>query len=123
MAEIPCGAAAHGEVALNLARAHALLGFGDEINCAEPFPERQMAVVKDGSRRNGEMLVAPHAIVSEPALDFGDFLTLAARAFNAFQPANILKMLSRLFGIRELLHQLDEIHVSRFLSGVLFHKI
>lgn len=49
VAEIPCCLGGHAECSFDLVGRDALFGFGHQIRCEEPFPERQFGVMEDGS--------------------------------------------------------------------------
>jgi len=87
MAEIPRGFVADSERALNLAGRHALLGFTEKQGSEKPLGKRKMRVVEDRSGCHAELIVATFAVVEGL---FGlklDSSHLAARALDAFGPA------------------------------------
>src|SRR5579859_533550 len=58
MAEIPSGLVRYAKSALHLIGGDALAGLAHEIRGKEPFPERQVRVIEDGSRAYGELVAA-----------------------------------------------------------------
>ena len=50
VAEIPGCLISDAQLALDLVRRHAFLGFDNGVGCQKPFPQRQMRVMEDGPR-------------------------------------------------------------------------
>src|SRR4029077_11129831 len=58
MAEIPCSLIADSEHPFNLIGTHTLAGLAKQVRGKEPFCEREMRVMEDRSRCNGELIAA-----------------------------------------------------------------
>lgn len=89
MAEVPCSfVRADTERALNLARGHSFFRFTEKERSSKPLFERQVRVIKNGSRRHGELVVALLTI-EKMLLGFelhdGHLATQAARPFGEAQ--------------------------------------
>lgn len=99
VAEVPRCFIADSERPLNLASAHALLGLAQQKRSHEPFRQREMAVIEDRARRNGELVIALFAVEE---LLFGLKLYhvhFAARAARTFGPAQTSQQLpAAIFG-------------------------
>jgi|SRR5579885_1276619 len=88
--EIPRRLVADAERALNLIGRHPLARLAQEIDGDEPLEQRQVRIVKDSARRDGELIVALAAVEQ---LLFGlklDGLALASLALDAVRPAEAL---------------------------------
>lgn len=102
MAEIPCClVASESERALNLARAHALLGLAQQQDCHEPFGERQVAIVEDRASGHRELVVALFAVVERLFRFEFRGVHAASWATDAFRPAQASQHLAALFIGRE----------------------
>lgn len=102
VAEIPSRfVASESQRPLNLARAHALLGFAEKQSRKEPLVERQVRVIENRASGDGELVVAILAVVESLfGFKFHDF-HLAARATDAFGPAQAGEQFAALFVSRE----------------------
>jgi hypothetical protein len=58
MGKIPSGFVGDPEGALELVGRDSLFGFGDEVNCQKPLPERKVSIVEDGIGSNRELVAA-----------------------------------------------------------------
>jgi hypothetical protein len=98
MAEIPRRLiASESKGALNLASGHALLCFAEKQCSDEPLRKRQVRVIKDRASGDCELIVAIFAVVESLfGCQFHDG-HLAARALNAFGPAQLSQNLAALF--------------------------
>src|SRR6266404_2948580 len=85
----PRGLLSNLEAAMNLPRANAVLGIGEQPHCAEPLVEANRRVLKDRSHLDAELcarmasLALPHAARRYKA----NFVRAAVRAYNAVRPA------------------------------------
>ena len=87
VAEIPRGFVGHPHGTLNLQSGHALFGFAEQVRNEEPFSERQVRVIKDRPRSNGELVIA---VLAVEELLFGFEANdghVAAKATRPFGPA------------------------------------
>jgi hypothetical protein len=82
------------ERTLNLTCAHTLLSFAEKQRSHEPFSQRQVGIVKDGSRGHGELIVAILAVVQSFFSLKLDRWHLAARTLDTFRPAQAGKHLA-----------------------------
>jgi len=115
MAEEPSRAiGAKSKRALHLASGDALFALSHQVDRKEPFPDREMAVVKDRARRDGKLILTVIAAILFAVFDGRNLIAFAARALDAFRPAKFGQVFAGLVFVGELLHQLDEVHVIRF---------
>ena len=88
MTEVPRGLVAHSDRALDLASRHSLFRFAEQVRREEPFRQRQVRVIENGSRSNGELVVAVFAVeelLFRLQLDHGPLTAQALRAFRKAQ--------------------------------------
>ena len=107
VAEIPCRLVRGADGALHLIRAHGLLAFDHEVGGSEPLPERELGVVEECPRGDGETETAGVAIVLVAAADRRDGLARALGASDAIGPAELFEVVpANLFGPEAM----DDIH-------------
>lgn len=93
--------ASEAERALNLASGHALLGFAEKQGSDKPLRKRQVGIVEDRPGSYGELVVTLFAVVERLfGFEFRS-IHLAARAADAFGPAEPGKHLAALIFGRE----------------------
>lgn len=111
VAEIPCGfVSADPERALNLEGADTLLSFDQEKHGHEPSGQRQMRIVEDRARSDGELIATLAARELLARFHVPDVAVLAAWTGNAFGPAEPREYFPAIFvGSIELI-QLRECH-------------
>lgn len=103
MAEIPRGFVTDSEGALDLIGAHSFFGFAEQQGSKKPLLQSQMRIVKDCSRRDGELIIAAFAV--EQLLGRGEFHSghFAAWALNTVGPAETHQQFPASFvGIKHL---------------------
>jgi hypothetical protein len=84
VAEIPCCFVAHANSALNLAGGHSLFCFAEEVRGKKPFAKREMRVIENRPRGDGELVIAIFAVEElfiGIQLDHWSFAAQALRAF------------------------------------------
>ncbi len=108
VAEMPRGLVGHAEGALQLVGADPLLALAHEIDRGEPFPERQLGVVEDRSRRDGKAIVAIQAMKLVTSRDFGDVAGAAASTTHAVGPAEMFKVVPADFLGVEPMNDVDQ---------------
>src|SRR5262249_2494381 len=84
--QIPCGLITDVERAFHLVGRNAFLRLRHEVNSQEPFPERQMRIVKNSTRRDAKLIAAPVAVILLTVLHAVDLFRLAAWALYAVRP-------------------------------------
>ncbi len=112
VAQIPGCLVCDSQGPVKLIGAHSLFGFAHEVNGREPFTQGQVGVVHNGSRGDGEMVVASLAVPLSAPLDRGHFCVAATGACNAIGPLQALQMLAAFFIITETIKQRENIHES-----------
>ncbi len=108
--QIPGRLVGNLESALELICAYALLGFHDHVNRQKPLPERQVGVVHDGSRRDGELIAAIVALKLIALVNAGNSCFSTTRAAYFVRPAKQLKILSAFVFAVEILNETNEVH-------------
>lgn len=101
MTEIPSRLVAHAERALNLASGHSFFRFAEQKCGEKPLCERQMGVIENRARRDGELVVAVLAIEKLFVGFQFDSGHLAARALRASGPAQTGEQFAAFFVSRE----------------------
>src|SRR5205807_1861815 len=91
VAEIPSRFVTDSESALDLISRHALARLAQEIDGHKPLEQRQVRIVEDSARCDGELIVALRAIEQVFLSLKRDCLAFAARALNAVRPAEALQ--------------------------------
>jgi len=93
MAEIPCGLVRTLVItpkgALELQRAHALLGFAEQQRSGKPNRERQVGIVEDCPRRDREVIFALGTVELFVSLNPRDARAVASRTLDAIGPAQL----------------------------------
>src|SRR6266852_2511145 len=97
MAEIPCGLVAHAQFTFHLISRMSLAGFADQVSSDEPFSQRQMGVIEDGSGGNRELVVASRAVEQLFRSCQRSCVSFAARTLDAFRPAKPLQQFTAFF--------------------------
>ena len=114
MAEIPGCLVADTDRTLDLVGADALLGLDHQIDGDEPLPERELRVVEDRARGDGEAVAAVVAIELVACCDLGDGAGTATRASYAVGPAQLFQVFpASIFGAEPL----NETHEIEFSGG------
>src|SRR5208282_5727389 len=89
--EIPCGLIGafvfSPDRALELHRAHALLGFAQQQYRNKPDRQREMGVVEDRPTGRGELVFTSHTLIASIFFEAGNSRVFAARTDQAFGPA------------------------------------
>ena len=93
------------EGTLELAGAHALLGFHQQKHCGEPYRQGQVGIVEHGASKYGEVVLALGTVELLVGLDPRDFLPAATWADDAFGPAQLDQNFPAfIIGIEQALH-------------------
>ena len=88
------------ECSLKLHGAHALLGFADQQDGEKPHRQRQVRIMEDRSAHHRKLVLAPDALKPSVILHSRHAAIFAARACNAFRPAEPFKQFAALFSGR-----------------------
>ena len=118
MAEIPRRLVRNRQRALELVRGNAFLRFAHQIDRKEPFPERQMRIVKDRASGYGELIAAIIAVILTLLFKSGHAFGFATRTFNAFRPAKIGQVVATFVLTVELVNKLHKVHVELTLGNL-----
>jgi len=111
MTEIPGGLVADVQASLELIGGNSLLGFCHEVYSEEPFPEGQMRVMENRSRRDRELITASITIKLAALLYAAYLVRTATRAFNAIRPFEGFQTILAFFLISILLNKAYQINV------------
>ena len=111
MAQVPGRLVTDSERPLDLVGRNALLGFADEINREEPFPERQMRVMENAACCYGKLVAAFIAVKQSARLHLRGALGLAARAADAFGPAQANQKIAAFVFAIEVFDQLNQVGI------------
>lgn len=103
----PCGFVGNAERAVQLVRAHALLGRAEKQHGLQPNIQLDLAALKDGAHRNSELLAAITALPQARTVGLAIKLVMLAydaamRAYRAARPLDALKVFARLVGVLEV---------------------
>jgi len=112
--QVPRRLVGDAEHALELVGADAPLGLADHVDSEEPFPQRQVRVVKDGPDADGELIAAAVAFELAAFLNAGNRRAFATGAGDALRPAQLFQVLMALVFATEALNQSRKVKV---LSG------
>lgn len=113
MAQIPRRLVGYAQGALHLVCRHALFGFAHEIDRKKPFPKRQVRIVKNASRRDGELVTTVVAVVLAALLDLRDALRFTARTTRAIRPAYFSQIIPAFVLAVKVLNELNQICVHK----------
>ena len=110
VAQIPRRLVGDAQRAFDLVGGHAFLGFAHDIDGQKPFPERQVGIVEDVAGRDGELVAAFVAVVLAAILYLRDAGRLAARAADAFRPAQGFHVVAAFFLTLKVLNEFNQVH-------------
>jgi hypothetical protein len=97
VAEIPCGLIAHAQHPLDLIRGHSLAGFAQQVSSDEPFFQREMGVIEDGSDQYRVLIIAGEALKQSARLEPCIIGALASWALDTVRPAKASENFAALF--------------------------
>ena len=106
--EVPCGFVRDAESPLDLVGRRSFLALDHEINGREPLPQRQLGVVEDGPRGDGEPIPAIVTIELVAGGNLGDRTRSAAGATHTIRPAKELQVVSADFFGVEAVDNVDQ---------------
>ncbi len=92
VAEVPGGLVRDPERPLDLVGRSALLALKHQVDGREPLPERELRVVEDSPRGDGESVVAGEAMVLVAGRDFGHVADPTPGAAHPVRPAQVFQV-------------------------------
>lgn len=110
VAQVPTRLGGDPEGAGELVGAHTLLGFDQKEGGEEPFPERKLGVLEDGSDPDGELILTTVALEELASLDPSDFGRFTLRAGDAIRPPELFQGFDALVFGAVLFDQFRKVH-------------
>jgi hypothetical protein len=109
MTEIPCGFITDIKASFELISRHSFFGLDHQIDGQEPFPERQMGVMKNRSRCYGELVSAFVAVVLVAIFNMRNLVRSTPGTFYSLMPFKALNSFAAIFLVAISLNQINDI--------------